>query len=170
MEVNARLQVEHPVTEFVTGVDIVHQQIKIAAGEGLRMCQTDINLNGHAIEARIYAEDPVSFLPSPGIIEQLILPMTNENLRIDHAMKTGGTVPPYYDPMLAKVIAWGATRKEAIACLNQGLNDFRIEGVKTTIPVDLQILKDKLFCAGEFYTGFIDDLLKKIEEVANERI
>lgn len=165
MEVNARLQVEHPVSEFVTGVDIVHQQLKIAAGESLGLKQTDINFKGHAIEVRVYAEDPITFVPSPGTIRELTLPVASDNLRIDHALEAGRTVPPYYDPMLAKVISWGENRTEAIDCLKQALNEFQIEGVKTTIPVNLQILRDTTFCTGNLSTGFMEELLKKSEEV-----
>lgn len=160
MEINARLQVEHPVSEFVTGVDIVNQQLNIAAGANLSISQTDINLNGHAIEARVYAEDPETFVPSPGHIAKLTLPVISDYLRIDHALEAGGTIPPYYDPMMAKVIAWGTNRTEAVSRLKQALSEFQVEGVKTTIPVNLQILENKSFAEGDLYTGFIDDLFK----------
>ena len=110
MEINARLQVEHPVSEMLTGIDIVKGQLEIASGEKLGLGQEEVEMKGHAIEARVYAEDPVSFQPSPGPIEKLRLPEETESLRIDHALEQGGTVPPYYDPLLAKVIGWGPTR------------------------------------------------------------
>jgi acetyl-CoA carboxylase biotin carboxylase subunit len=163
MEVNARLQVEHPVTEFLTGIDIVQRQLTIASGVGLEIIQEDVEMKGHAIEARVYAEDPVSFCPSPGIIKKLDFPLLDANtLRIDHAIEEGGAVPPYYDPLLAKVIAWGSTRLEAIDQLRKGLTDFKIEGIKTTIPVNLLILGSERFAKGDLNTGFIEALFTKI--------
>lgn len=162
MEVNARLQVEHPVTEFLTGIDIVKRQLTIASGKGLEIGQEDVEMKGHAIEARVYAEDPVSFCPSPGIIKKLAFPLTDNNtLRIDHAIEEGSAVPPYYDPLLAKVIAWGPTRLEAIEQLKRGLTDFKIEGIKTTIPVNLLILGSERFADGDLNTGFIEALFAK---------
>jgi len=159
MEINARLQVEHPVTEFLTGVDIVKAQLQIASGEKLDLSRSEVRIEGHAIEARIYAEDPMTFQPSPGIIEKLELPPESPNLRIDHALEEGGSVPPFYDPLLAKVIAWGPTRTEAIGHLAEALHEFRIRGVKTTIPLNLSILRDEGFLAGNYHTGFIEGLL-----------
>jgi acetyl-CoA carboxylase biotin carboxylase subunit len=159
MEVNARLQVEHPVTEFVVGVDIVKNQIRIASDEELEFQQDGIKMNGHAIEARVYAEDPVSFAPSPGTITRLRIPTEKEYLRIDHALEENGAVPPFYDPLLAKVIAWGPTRPEASCRLKEALTEFHIEGVKTTIPVNLAILESRNFEHYDFNTGFIEDLL-----------
>ncbi|MEM3853657.1 MAG: biotin carboxylase N-terminal domain-containing protein [Conexivisphaerales archaeon] len=162
MEVNARLQVEHPVTEMVTGIDIVKNQLKIAAGEKITLTQDDIKLNGHAIEARIYAEDPFTFVPSPGKIEKINFPLINNSfIRIDHAIEEGVKVPPYYDPMLAKVIAWGMTRKEAILRLKETLINFCIEGVKTITPLILNILNDDDFINGKYDTGFVNKLLVK---------
>jgi len=162
MEVNARLQVEHPVTEFLTGMDIVKSQIEIAAGKNLSLEQEDITLKGHAIEARIYAEDPFTFTPSPGKISRLRLPnLDNSNLRIDHAIKEGSTVLPYYDPLIAKVIAWDKTRSGAIDRLVEALKAFKIEGIKTTIPLNLQILESKEFRSGLFNTSLVEMLLKK---------
>lgn len=161
MEVNARLQVEHPVSEYVTGIDIVRSQLNIAAGEKLEIRQEDIQLNGHAIEARVYAEDPATFVPSPGIIQKLSIPAEDLYLRIDHALAVGANVPPYYDPMLAKVIAWGANRPEAINRLSEALTAFQIEGVKTTIKLNLEILRNEAFKQGLLYTGFIDEYIKR---------
>lgn len=159
MEVNARLQVEHPVTELLTGIDIVERQLTIAAGIELDTRQEDIEISGHAIEARVYAEDPASFCPSPGTITQLRLPVAQERrLRIEHAIEEGCAVPPYYDPLLAKVIAWGETRREATDRLVEALMEFRVEGIKTTIPANLLILTSPEFTAGDLHTGFIDRL------------
>lgn len=160
MEINARLQVEHPVTEYLTGIDIVKWQLLIAAGEALNFSQADVKMNGHAIEARVYAEDPETFVPSPGIITSLRLPETDTQLRIDHALKENGNVPPFYDPLLAKVIAWGPGRAEASQRLVEALTDFKIEGIKSTIPVNLAILKRPEYLAGNIDTGFIDHILR----------
>jgi acetyl-CoA carboxylase biotin carboxylase subunit len=158
MEINARLQVEHAVTEMMTGIDIVRCQLEIAAGEELRFEQQHVETKGHAIEARIYAEDPVTFIPSPGIITELVLPQTNEHLRIDHALEKSVMVPPFYDPLLAKVISWGQTRLEATGRLVEALGGFRIEGVKTTIPANIQILRHPRFEEGDVSTHFMNGL------------
>jgi acetyl-CoA carboxylase biotin carboxylase subunit len=159
MEVNARLQVEHPVTEYLTGIDIVQQQLAIASGEVLGVAQEDVQFNGHAIEARVYAEDPETFIPSPGTITRLSLPAADPHLRIDHALQENTIVPPYYDPLLAKVIAWGKDRNNAGDRLCQALSELRIEGVKTTAPLNLKILQHPIFKRGEIDTGFIDNLM-----------
>jgi acetyl-CoA carboxylase biotin carboxylase subunit len=159
MEVNARLQVEHPVTEFITGIDIVKNQLSIASGEKLNLEQGEIPFQGHSIEARVYAEDPVSFAPSPGIIQKVRFPeMDGKYLRIDHAIEEGGSVPPFYDPLLAKVISWGPNRTEAIDRLKKALEEFHIEGIQTTIPTNLLILKSPKYVSGEIHTGFIVDM------------
>jgi acetyl-CoA carboxylase biotin carboxylase subunit len=159
MEVNARLQVEHPVTEFLTGIDIVKSQLKIASGERLNFEQEGISFQGHSIEARVYAEDPVSFAPSPGIIQKLRIPETDAKyLRIDHAIEEGGNVPPFYDPLLAKVISWGSNRMEAIDRLKKALGEFHIEGIQTTITTNLMILDNPKYISGEIHTGFIGDV------------
>jgi acetyl-CoA carboxylase biotin carboxylase subunit len=160
MEINARLQVEHPVTEYLTGVDIVKWQLLIASDEEINFSQADVKMDGHAIEARVYAEDPETFVPSPGTITRLRLPETGTHLRIDHALKENGSVPPFYDPLLAKVIAWGSERAEACNRLIEALADFQIEGIKTTIPVNLAILKRPEYLAGQIDTGFIDNILR----------
>lgn len=160
MEINARLQVEHPVTEYLTGLDIVKWQLMIASGEKLNFSQADVKMNGHAIEARVYAEDPETFVPSPGTITGLRLPETDSRLRIDHALQENGSVPPFYDPLIAKVIAWGSERAEASNRLIEALADFKIEGIKTTIPLNLAILKRPEFLAGDIDTGFIDNILR----------
>jgi acetyl-CoA carboxylase biotin carboxylase subunit len=160
MEINARLQVEHPVTEYLTGIDIVKWQLLIASGEEIDFSQADVKMNGHAIEARIYAEDPETFVPSPGTITSLKLPETGRQLRIDHALQENGIVPPFYDPLLAKVIAWGRGRAEASNRLIEALADFKIEGIKSTIPINLAILQRPEYHAGNFDTGFIDNILR----------
>jgi acetyl-CoA carboxylase biotin carboxylase subunit len=159
MEVNARLQVEHPVTEFLTGIDIVKNQLKIASGERLNFRQEEISFQGHSIEARVYAEDPVSFDPSPGIIQKVRFPETDgKYLRVDHAIEEGGNVSPFYDPLLAKVISWGSNRMEAIDRLKKALGEFHIEGIQTTIPTNLMILNSPKYVSGEIHTGFIEDI------------
>jgi len=159
MEINARLQVEHPVTEFLTGVDIVQTQLKIASGEKLALSQNDVKMDGHAIEARVYAEDSVTFQPSPGVIKKLHLPREAQDLRIDHALEEGGSVPPFYDPLLAKVIAWGETREKARARLIEAMKAFHVEGVNTTIPLNISILEHQDFQEGNYHTGFIETLI-----------
>lgn len=157
MEINARLQVEHPVTEYLTSIDIVKWQLLIASGVQLDFSQQAVQFNGHAIEARVYAEDPETFIPSPGTITTLTFPKEDAKIRIDHALKENISVPPYYDPMLAKVIAWGADRTNALIRLRSALSEFQIEGVKTTIPLNLKILQSSEFHNGTIDTNFIDN-------------
>ena len=160
MEVNARIQVEHPVTEMVTGIDLVQQQLRIAMGEPLRLRQDDINIHGHAIEARIYAEDPSTFLPSPGKIGTIAFPDLSKEVRLDHALESGLMVSPFYDPMLAKLIAWGVDRSQAISRLKQALEQFTIEGIKTTIPLSSAVLDSTAFKEGIFHTELLNKLLE----------
>jgi acetyl-CoA carboxylase biotin carboxylase subunit len=141
MEVNTRLQVEHPVTEMVTGIDIVKEQIRIAAGERLSFKQSEITFTGHAIECRVNAEDPETFTPSPGTIHAFSMP-GGPGVRIDTAAHTECIIPPYYDSMIAKVITYGRDRQEAIARMRRTLEMTVIEGIKTTIPLHLKILAD----------------------------
>ena len=159
MEINARLQVEHPVTEYLTGIDIVKKQLSIASGEALNIEQSDVRFNGHAIEARVYAEDPETFIPSPGAITALEFPGQDAKIRIDHALKANTSVPPYYDPLLAKVIVWGEDRPDALSRLKKALSEFRVEGVKTTIPLNLKIIDSSEFQSGNIDTNFIDTSL-----------
>jgi acetyl-CoA carboxylase biotin carboxylase subunit len=159
MEINARLQVEHPVTEYLTGIDIVRKQLTIASGEALGISQQEVRFKGHAIEARVYAEDPETFIPSPGTITQLTLPDHVPYVRIDHALQENAVVPPYYDPMLAKVITWGEDRTSACDRLRRALTEFQIEGVKTTTPLNLKILEHPIFRQGDIDTGFVDNVL-----------
>lgn len=158
LEMNTRLQVEHPVTEEITGLDLVEQQLLIAYGEKLSFTQDDVKRSGHAIEARIYAEDPKTFFPSPGKITDLTLPT---NIRIDHFLENQVTITPFYDPMIAKVIAHGETREEAISKLKIALEELKVEGIKTNTPMLLQVLGDDVFKSGIYTTGFVTKQLVK---------
>ena len=153
MEMNTRLQVEHTVTEMVTGIDIVKEQIKIALNRELSLKQKDIKLEGHSIECRINAEDPENnFLPSPGLITEF-LPDLNSGpgkVRVDTHVKEGYEVPVYYDSMIAKVITHGETREKAIETMINTLKKFSISGVKTTIPAHLEILNSGIFRSGNY--------------------
>jgi acetyl-CoA carboxylase biotin carboxylase subunit len=156
MEMNSRIQVEHPVTELVTGVDLVKEQIRIAAGEPLPFSQQDVVPRGHAIEVRVNAEDPASdFRPNPGRVTSYI-PPGGPGVRVDSHLYSGYTVPPHYDSLLAKVIAFRPTREEALATLTRALSEMTVEGVKTTIPLFLKILAHSQFRAGDVDTGFIE--------------
>lgn len=156
MEMNTRIQVEHPVTEFVTGVDLVKAQIRIAAGERLWFSQKDVKVTGHAIECRINAEDPLhGFRPCPGTITSLHSP-GGFNVRIDSAVYSGYTIPPYYDSMIAKLIVKGADREEAIAKMRVALAEFIIGGVETNIDFQLRLLRDENFIGGEFDNGYLN--------------
>ncbi len=165
LEVNARVQVEHPITELVTGVDLVHQQILIASGQKIKLNQEEIYQRGHAIEARIYAEDPENnFLPSPGEILYLNEPQ-GPGVRVDSGVYQGWNVPPHYDPILSKLIVWAEDREIAIARLVNNLKDYIILGIKTNIGFLKEILLTKNFLEGNYHTHFIDEckdeLLKK---------
>jgi acetyl-CoA carboxylase biotin carboxylase subunit len=155
LEVNTRLQVEHPVTEFVTGVDIVKEQIRIAAGERLSFKQGDVTFSGHAIECRVNAEDPVTFVPSPGTIRAFSVP-GGPGVRVDTYAHTECTIPPYYDSLIAKIITFGRDRQEAIARMRRTLEMTVIEGVKTSIPLQLRILAEPDFVAGRLHTHFME--------------
>ena len=155
IEMNTRIQVEHPVTEFVTGVDLIKEQIKIAFGEPLSMTQEDVVIKGHAIECRINAEDPErNFMPSPGTIEDLNLP-GGLGVRNDLGVYRGYTIPPNYDSMIGKLIVHGDTRKEAIDRMRRALGEYIVQGVKTTIGFQYNILSDEDFVAGDFDTSFL---------------
>ena len=157
MEMNTRVQVEHPVTEMVTGVDIVKAQLAVASGEPLRIAQHDLRLAGHAIECRINAEDPGrDFAPSPGVIRALHLP-GGPGIRVDTHIEAGYRVPPYYDSLLAKVIAWGRDRDEAIARMQRALGEMRIDGVATTAPFHARLLADARFRSGDVHTRFVEN-------------
>ena len=155
LEANTRLQVEHPVTEMVTGVDIVKEQIRIASGEPLSFRQDDVVMNGHAIECRINAESPDTFRPSPGVLRVFSIP-GGPGIRIDTAAHTDSTITPYYDSLVAKLIAHGRDREEAIARMRRALEMTVIEGIDTTVPVHRRILDDPDFVAGRLSTAFMD--------------
>lgn len=159
LEVNTRLQVEHPITEEITGLDLVEQQIRIAYGEPLLINQENVTLTGHAIEVRIYAEDPNTFYPSPGTITKLCIP-DGENIRHELAVKQGSIVTPFYDPMIAKLIVKGATRLEAINKMSEALDHYIIEGIKTNIPTLKRIVDHQEYISGNTTTNFIDNFLK----------
>jgi acetyl-CoA carboxylase biotin carboxylase subunit len=156
MEMNTRIQVEHPVTELVTGFDLIKEQIRVAAGLPLSFTQDDIVLDGWAIECRINAEDPdKNFMPCPGTIREY-LPPGGFGVRVDSAAYPGYTVTPFYDSMIAKCIVWGKTREEAIARMDRALREFVIEGIKTTIPFHLKLLHHPAFVSGDFNTRFLE--------------
>jgi acetyl-CoA carboxylase, biotin carboxylase subunit len=156
LEMNTRLQVEHPVTEMVTGIDLVQAQLRIAAGQPLGYCQEDIVLRGAAIECRIYAEDPAAnFRPSPGKIS-VLQPPAGPWVRDERGVFAGGEVSPYYDAMISKLVAWGASRQEAIARMRRALAEYVIGGIKTTIPFHQWLMDDEEFQAGHLDTGFIE--------------
>jgi acetyl-CoA carboxylase biotin carboxylase subunit len=155
LEVNTRIQVEHPVTEMVTGVDLVRAQILIAAGEPLGLRQEDVLFRGHAIECRVTAEDPVSFAPSPGRITAYMAP-GGPGVRVDSHCFTGYTVPPHYDSLLAKVITHGADRNEALTRMRRAVAEFIVEGIKTTLPLHARLLVDPRFTAGDYSTTFLE--------------
>jgi acetyl-CoA carboxylase biotin carboxylase subunit len=161
LEMNTRLQVEHPVTELIAGLDLVHLQIRIAAGEKLPFTQDDIRLRGHAIECRIYAEDPDNnYFPSPGRISLLALP-SGPGIRLDSGVYEGWTVPLDYDPLLAKLIGYGADRERAIARLTRALDEYFIGGIKTNLSLFRRILRDENFRAARLDTGFLDRMLRQ---------
>ncbi|KHD40574.1 acetyl-CoA carboxylase biotin carboxylase subunit [Streptococcus uberis] len=156
MEMNTRIQVEHPVTEFVTGVDLVKEQIKIAAGFPLKIQQEDITIKGHAIECRINAENPsFHFAPSPGKITDLYLPSGGVGLRVDSAVYHGYTIPPYYDSMIAKVIVHGEDRFDALMKMQRALYELEIEGIATNVDFQLDLISDKHVIAGDYDTSFL---------------
>ncbi|MFO7316926.1 MAG: acetyl-CoA carboxylase biotin carboxylase subunit, partial [Bacilli bacterium] len=172
MEMNTRIQVEHPVTEWVTGVDLVQQQLKIASGEKLALKQEDIQLKGWAIECRINAENAYkNFMPSAGTVETYITP-GGPGVRIDSAVYPGYTIPPYYDSMVAKLIVHADTREEAIARMKRALSEFVVEGpgINTTIPFHLALMDNEVFKSGKFNTKFLEEndvLNAKKETVKN---
>jgi len=155
LEMNTRIQVEHPITEIVTGIDLVKLQIKLADGSELKFDSDDIEIHGNAIECRINAEDPDrDFIPSPGKIENLHIP-GGPGIRVDTFIYSGYTIPSFYDSLIAKLIAFGHNRKEALARMRRALEEFRITGVKTTIPLYQKIIDNEYFCKGEYSTDFI---------------
>jgi acetyl-CoA carboxylase biotin carboxylase subunit len=159
LEVNKRIQVEHPITEEVIGVDMVQQQILIAIGEPLRLSQNDIHFKGHAIECRVNAEDPFDdFRPNPGRIEMYYAP-GGRGVRVDSHAYAGYTIPTYYDSMIGKLITFGKDRREAMNRMSRALGEYMITGIKTTIPFEQAILQDPNFRRGVYSTNFVDQLL-----------
>jgi len=157
LEMNTRLQVEHPVTEWITGVDLVELQIRIARDEELPMKQEDLKINGHALELRVYAEDPLNdFLPSVGHLDTYKLPI-GENIRIDNGFEEGMDIPIYYDPMLSKLITYGKTRDEAIQLMIQAIDDYIVEGVQTTLSFGKFVCEHQAFRSGNFNTHFVKE-------------
>ena len=155
LEMNTRLQVEHPVSEIIAGVDLVELQIKVARGEVLNIKQEDLNINGHALELRVYAEDPLNdFLPSVGNLETYQLPV-GKNIRVDNGFEEGMDIPIYYDPMLSKLITYGKTRDEAIKLMIKAINDYKVVGVETTLPFGRFVCEHDAFRSGNFDTHFV---------------
>ncbi len=172
LEMNTRLQVEHPVTELITGVDLVELQIRVARGEELTLKQEDLVIKGHALELRVYAEDPLnSFLPSVGILERYRVP-SGDGIRVDNGFEEGMEIPIYYDPMLAKLCTYGKSRQEAIQLMIEAIDRYEVEGVQTTLPFGRFVCEHEAFRSGEFDTHFVKNyyspevLLQKAEEEA----
>jgi acetyl/propionyl-CoA carboxylase alpha subunit len=164
LEMNTRLQVEHPITEMVTGIDIVKEQIRLAAGEKLTIQQEDVKQTGHAIECRIYAEDPDrNFLPCPGLITSLRVP-GGPGVRDDSGVYAGFEIPIHYDPIISKLVAWGKDRTEAIARMKRALSVYVVTGVKTTVPFHIRVMNNRHFLDGNFDTNFIDNVFFKEEK------
>jgi acetyl-CoA carboxylase biotin carboxylase subunit len=161
IEMNTRIQVEHPVTEEVTGIDLIKEQIRIAAGEKLNLDQKDIEFRGHAIECRINAEDPArNFIPSPGTIGLYYAP-GGHGVRVDSHVYSGYTIPSYYDSMIGKLIAYGENRKTALERMYRALSEYLIRGIKTTIPLHKAILSDPIFIAGKATTAYLEEFLSR---------
>lgn len=155
LEMNTRLQVEHPVTEMITGMDLVELQIRVARGEVLPVRQEDLEIKGHALELRVYAEDPLNdFLPSVGTLETYVLPV-GEGVRVDNGFEQGMDVPIYYDPMLSKLITYGKDREEAIQLMLKAIDDYKVKGVSTTLPFGKFVFEHEAFTSGNFDTNFV---------------
>ncbi|MDA1129558.1 MAG: ATP-grasp domain-containing protein [Chloroflexi bacterium] len=168
LEMNTRLQVEHGVTELITGLDLVELQIRVAAGEPLPIEQSDVSINGHAIEVRVYPEDPETFMPDSGDVTDLHLP-EGEHIRIDTALCNGYTVGLDYEPLMAKIMAWGEDRTEAIKTLQRALLEFRLEGVKCNVPLLRDILATKEFATATYHTGSVPVWIEEIRNRALEK-
>jgi acetyl-CoA carboxylase biotin carboxylase subunit len=155
IEMNTRLQVEHPVTEMISGIDLVREQIRIAQGDGLSFTQDEVVLHGHAIECRINAEDPQTFAPSPGLVKNYVAP-GGMHVRVDSGLYAGYKVPPYYDSMIGKLIVYGTTRKNCIMRLKRALEEFVVEGMKTTVPLHQRIIADEAFLSGDYTIKWLE--------------
>jgi acetyl-CoA carboxylase biotin carboxylase subunit len=160
IEMNTRLQVEHPVTEMISGLDLVREQILVASGEGLSCTQEQVKLRGHAIECRINAEDPETFAPSPGTVQTFVAP-GGIHVRVDSGLYAGYKVPPYYDSMIGKLIVYGSTREDCIMRLQRALEEFVLEGMKTTVPLHRRIIRDPEFLCGDYTIKWLEKWLEK---------
>jgi len=160
IEMNTRLQVEHPVTEMISGIDLVREQIRVASGEGLSCTQDQVHLHGHAIECRINAEDPETFAPSPGLVKNYVAP-GGMHVRVDSGLYTGYKVPPYYDSMIGKLIVYCSNRDSCIRRLKRALEEFVVEGMKTTIPLHQKLVRDEEFLAGNYTIKWLEQWLAK---------
>jgi len=160
IEMNTRLQVEHPVTEMISGIDLVREQIRVAMGEGLSCTQEQVHLHGHAIECRINAEDPETFAPSPGTVKAYVAP-GGMHVRVDSGLYTGYKVPPYYDSMIAKLIVYGSNRESCIRRLKRALEEFVVEGMKTTVPLHQKLVRDSEFLAGDYTIKWLEQWLER---------
>jgi propionyl-CoA carboxylase alpha chain len=174
LEMNTRLQVEHPVTEMITGIDLVEEQIKIARGEKLNFTQDDLNINGHAVELRVYAEDPLNnFLPSIGTLTTYVKPQ-GDGVRVDDGYEEGMPIPIYYDPMIAKLVTHGKDRTEAIQKMKKAIKEYKIEGLATTLPFGTFVFEHDAFLTGKFDTHFVKNYytpeLIKEKQKANAEI
>jgi acetyl-CoA carboxylase biotin carboxylase subunit len=162
IEMNTRLQVEHPVTEAITGIDLVREQIRVADGKPLSVRQEDVEFNGHAIECRINAEDPFTFAPSPGLVTAYHA-AGGMHVRVDSGLYTGYRIPPYYDSMIAKLIVYGRTREGCIMRLRRALEEMVIEGVKTSIPLHVELLRDPDVLNGDYSIKWLEDWMARRE-------
>ncbi len=155
LEMNTRLQVEHPVTELVTGLDLVHLQIRVAEGHPLPFRQQDLRLRGAAIECRVYAEDPIRFMPSPGKLARLRVP-SGPSVRNDSGVYEGAEISMFYDPMISKLAVWAETRAEAITRMSRALSEYQVTGIKTNLPFHRRVMQEPDFISGRYDTGYID--------------
>lgn len=168
IEMNTRIQVEHPVTEMITGVDLIQEQLRIASGQKLRLTQDDVQIRGHAIECRINAEDPnENFAPRPGKIEHYRTP-GGFGVRMDTHIETGYTIPPFYDSMVGKLICWAETRDDAIERTLRALDELKVDGVVTTAPFQAQLIGSEKFRSGEFNTGYVAKMLEKMDTIPTD--
>ncbi|MGV3490955.1 MAG: acetyl-CoA carboxylase biotin carboxylase subunit, partial [Devosia sp.] len=158
-EMNTRLQVEHPVTERITGVDIVYEQIRVASGEKLSLKQEDVKFTGHAIEVRINAEDPQTFAPSPGKI-QFYHPAGGVGVRVDSAVYQGYSIPPYYDSLIGKLIVYGRTREECLQRLRRAVDEFVVDGIKTTLPLFQRLIQNQDIAGAQYDIHWLEKFLK----------
>jgi len=166
IEMNTRLQVEHPVTEMISGIDLVREQIRVACGEGLSCTQDQVHLHGHAIECRINAEDPETFAPSPGLVKNYVAP-GGMHVRVDSGLYTGYRVPPYYDSMIGKLIVYGSNRDSCIRRLKRALEEFVVEGMKTTIPLHQKLVRDPEFLEGAYTIKWLEQWLERNRETTS---